>query len=167
MPSIALLEQSWSAVKGGGRFGKRMTLILAWGARQNRLGRNRSNSGKDDCSRESQCMALCFPWNKMEVEWEQASVNMIGCPLPEEITFCTRKVPLYLCALLYNTLGLPAPFSFVGSGCLLPVPKGTRCLCRGWPAPGRLRQEACMTILSFPRCLCSMAASYICQECLS
>lgn len=37
-------------------FGKRMTFILAWGARQSRLGRNRSNSGKDDCSRQSQCM---------------------------------------------------------------------------------------------------------------
>lgn len=28
-----LLEQIWSAVKGGGRSGKRMTLVLAWEAR--------------------------------------------------------------------------------------------------------------------------------------
>lgn len=82
-----------------------------------------------------------------------------SCPLLEKITFCTRKVSLYLYALLYNTLGPPAPFPFVGSGCLLHVPKGTVCLCRGWPAPGCLRQEACMTILFFPRELCSKAAS--------
>lgn len=63
-------------LKGDGRFGKRITLLLAWGARQ-QTGKNRNNSGTDGCSKESQCMALCFPWNKKEVEWEQGSVNMI------------------------------------------------------------------------------------------
>lgn len=95
----------------------------------------------------------------------QGSVNMVSYALPEEITFCTMSpwflIPLCL-ALQHHGVACSLLFWCVrvSPAC----PQGTGWLPRGWLAPACLRQEACMTILSFPRWLCSKAASYICQD---
>lgn len=90
-----LLEQTWSAMQGDGRFYKRMTLVLALGSKLEHAGKEQEQfwpkmaaPGKASAWKAG---SFLLPLSKREAEWEQGSVNMAGCPLLEQITFYTMS----------------------------------------------------------------------------